>query len=228
MMDVPGRDDPVGDGGARDTGSRPITAALDEAVVASDPLIEIRRWFAEAVAAAGDAPDHEPMAATLATVDGDRTPDARTVLLRGVDERGVWWFTNRRSTKGRQLAANPAAAIVVQWPGLGRQVRMQGGVSFLPDEESDAYFAARPRAAQLGAWASMQSQPIVDRATLDAQMAACERRFVGRSVPRPGHWGGYLLQPQVVELWQSRPGRLHDRLRFVRDSEGWSLQRLQP
>lgn len=201
---------------------------LREEHVADDALAEVQRWLHEAIVAAGDDPAYEPTAATLATVDGDRMPDARMVLLRGVDERGVWWFTNRRSAKGRQLAATPAAAIVVHWPSLQRQVRLRGAVTLLPDTESDAYFAARPRDAQLGAWASEQSEPIADRAALQQQIDEAEQRFAGREVPRPGHWGGYLLRPEVVELWQGRPGRLHDRLRYTREGDGWTITRLQP
>jgi pyridoxamine 5'-phosphate oxidase len=203
---------------------------LDE--VADGPLQAVRRWLDEAIAA--DLP--EPTAVTLATVDADGRPDARVVLLRGLDGRGAVWFTNRRSAKGRQLGAVPAAALVAYWPQLDRQVRLQGPVTELSDAESDAYFAARPRGSQLAAWASEQSEPVDDRAALERRVAEVEGRFAGRDVPRPPHWGGYLLTPTSIELWQGRPSRLHDRLRCTwlggdgprHDPSGWRVDRLQP
>jgi pyridoxamine 5'-phosphate oxidase len=197
---------------------------LHDGAVAHDPLTQLRSWLDDAIAA--ELP--EPTAITLATVDADGRPDARVVLLRGLDERGIWWFTNRRSAKGRQLASNPVASVVAHWQPLERQVRLRGPVEPLPDEESDAYFAGRPRGSQLGAWASDQSEPIADRAALDEQVAAVTARFEGVEVPRPPYWGGYLLRPETVEFWQGRPGRLHDRLRHDRHPDGWSVVRLQP
>lgn len=189
-----------------------------------DPLVQLAGWLEDA---RGEG-DPEPTAVTLATVDANGVPDARIVLLRGVDERGVSWFTNRHSAKGEQLAASPYAAVVGHWPLLERQVRLRGPVELLPDTESDAYFRSRPREAQLGAWASHQSEPVADRAALDAQVAETTDRFRGREVPRPDHWGGYLLRPDVVEFWQGRPARLHDRLRYRRGETGWEVSRLQP
>ena len=205
---------------------------LDVEDVADGPLHALRRWLDAAIAA--ELP--EPTAVTLATVDADGQPDARVVLLRGLDDRGAVWFTNRRSVKGRQLAQLPTAALVAFWPGLERQVRLRGPAAPLSDAESDAYFASRPRGSQLAAWASAQSEPVADRDTLDEQVAAVEARFAGREVPRPPHWGGYLLTPQVVEFWQGRASRLHDRIRCTllpgdgaaHDRARWQIERLQP
>jgi len=198
--------------------------SLDPEDLAEGPLPTARRWLDEAVAAGLP----EPTAVTLATVDEHGVPDARVVLLRGFDDAGLVWFTNRRSAKGRQLAATPQAALVAYWPALERQIRFRGPVAVLDDADSDAYFASRPRGSQLGAWASQQSEPVADRPTLEAQVAAVEDRFADGEVPRPPHWGGYRLTPEVVELWQGRPSRLHDRLRCTRDGGGWRLERLQP
>lgn len=198
--------------------------ALSEDEVDPDPLVQLRRWLQDAITA-GLA---EPTAVTLATVDAAGLPDARIVLMRGVDERGVWWFTNRRSAKAQQVAANPVAAVVAHWQSMERQVRLRGPVTLLSSAESDAYFASRPRASRLGAWASDQSAPIADRATLEARVAEAEARFEGRDVPRPAHWGGFLLRPDTVEFWQGRPARLHDRLVYTRTDDRWELGRRQP
>jgi pyridoxamine 5'-phosphate oxidase len=206
---------------------RDYTASeLREAEVdAQDPLGEVRRWIEDAVAA-GVA---EPTAATLATVDAAGVPDARIVLVRGIDGSGVRWFTNRSSAKGRQLEHRPVAAVVLFWPDLERQVRLRGRVEDVPDAVSDRYFAGRPRGSQVAAWASQQSEVVTDRAALDRAADAAAERF-GRDdpVPRPPHWGGQLLRPDTVELWQGRPARLHDRLRWTRTVGGWQLDRLQP
>jgi pyridoxamine 5'-phosphate oxidase len=196
----------------------------EDAVDVADPLREVRAWVAAALADALP----EATAMTLATVDGAGVPDARVVLLKGLDDRGVWWFSNRRSAKGQQLAERPVAAAVLFWPQLQRLVRLRGRVEHLPDDESDAYFATRPRAAQLGAWASDQSSPIADRQALEERLLAVEQRFADGPVPRPPHWGGELLRPDAVELWQGRAARLHDRLRYLRTVDGWRLERLMP
>ncbi len=206
--------------------------ALAPEDVADGPLRAVRGWLDEAIAAGLP----EPTAVTLATVDDDGLPDARIVLLRGFDDRGAVWFTNRLSAKGRQLEQLPTAAVVAFWPLLERQVRLRGPVVPLSDAESDVYFASRPRGSQLGAWASAQSEPVADRDELQRRVAAVEARFAGREVPRPAHWGGYLLTPQVVEFWQGRASRLHDRVRCTRlpgggpvhDPASWHLERLQP
>jgi pyridoxamine 5'-phosphate oxidase len=197
---------------------------LHEHEVDGDPLVQLRAWLDEAIAAVLP----EPTAMTLATVAADGAPDARIVLLRGLDHRGLLWYTNRASAKGRQLAAVPQAAVVLHWQPLERQVRVRGSVEELAPEESGAYFASRPRASQLGAWASDQSAPIADRDALDAQVAAVAQRFGDGPIPRPPHWGGYLLRPVTIEFWQGRPARLHDRIVHTRTGDGWTTARLQP
>lgn len=206
-------------------------AALDVATLEDgerdDPLVAVRRWLEEAVATAGEV---EPTAMTLSTVEDGPAgplPDARVVLCKGVDH-GLVLHTSRASAKGHQLARRPVAAATFLWPTLERQVRVRGHVEVLDDATSDAYFATRPRGSQLGAWASDQSAPIVDRATLEARAEQVAERFDGQEVARPSHWGGYRLVPEVVELWQGRPDRLHDRLRWRRSGERWTLERLQP
>ena len=150
------------------------------------------------------------------------------VLLRGVDGRGLVFYTNYESRKGRELAENPRAALLFYWEPLQRQVRIEGQVVRVPAEESDAYFARRPRDSQLGAWASAQSREIPDREALQAEMDAAAARFADRPVPRPPHWGGYRLIPEIFEFWQGRPGRLHDRFRYLRRGERWQIRRLAP
>jgi pyridoxamine 5'-phosphate oxidase len=200
-------------------------ALREQDVDAERPLAEVRRWVEAAVAA--QVP--EPTAATLATVDGHGVPDARVVLLRDVGDDGVRWYSNRMSAKGQQLAANPVAAVVLFWPELERQVRLRGRVEHLPDAESDRYFASRPRPSQVAAWASEQSAVVDGRASLDGRAEETTRRFADvERIPRPPHWGGELLRPDRVELWQGRQARLHDRLRWRRMEDGWILERLQP
>jgi pyridoxamine 5'-phosphate oxidase len=165
---------------------------------------------------------------TLATVDADGTPDARMVLLKGQGQDGFRFYTNLESAKGAQLAAKPAAAIVVYWREVDRQVRARGVVEQLPAAIVDAYFATRPRDSQLGAWASAQSRPLSSREELEARAGELEREYEGRDVPRPPHWGGFRLVPDAVEFWQGRTGRLHDRFRYRRAGEGWEVERLAP
>jgi pyridoxamine 5'-phosphate oxidase len=191
--------------------------------LAGDPIAQFAEWYERAAA---EVPLADAM--TLATVDGDGIPDARMVLLKGFDEAGFCFFTNYESAKGAQLAANPAAALVVYWRELDRQVRARGSVERLSDAESDAYFATRARDSQLGAAASPQSRPLGSRKELDELVREAEARFEDGEVPRPGHWGGYLLRPQTVEFWQGQVGRLHDRFRYSRDDGGWRIERLGP
>jgi pyridoxamine 5'-phosphate oxidase len=150
------------------------------------------------------------------------------VLLRGCDERGFAFFTNYQSRKGRELEANPQAALVFFWHGLARQVRIEGRVEHVSAEESDAYFQSRPAGARLGAWASHQSEVISDREALEAQCRDLERRYPCGKIPRPEHWGGYRVVPKTIEFWQGRPNRLHDRLRYTRKMDGWLIERLAP
>jgi pyridoxamine 5'-phosphate oxidase len=190
----------------------------------ADPLEQFARWFDEA----RNAPILEPNAMTLATVDGAGQPGARTVLLKGVDRRGLTFYTNLESRKARELAANPKAALLFWWPPQGRQVRFEGEIERVDDAAADAYFATRPRGSQIGAWASAQSTVVADRATLDAAEQEMAARFADRPVPRPPFWGGYRLVPVRVEFWQGRVNRLHDRLRYTRRGESWELERLAP
>jgi pyridoxamine 5'-phosphate oxidase len=201
-----------------------VLGQLTEADLGPEPIPEVRRWVEEATAAG--LPDETPMA--LATVEPDGTPSARVVLLRGIDERGLRFFTNYDSAKGRALAAQPACALVLHWPVLERQIRVTGVAERLPAAESAAYFAGRPRGSQLAAWASEQSSVLPDRDALEAQLANVEARFAGADVPLPPDWGGYVVRPTAVELWQGRPSRLHDRLRYRATDSGWVLERLSP
>ena len=198
---------------------------LDEGDVDRDPLVQLRVWLAEAIA----AQVQEPTAMVLATVDEAGRPATRTVLCKGIDERGLRFFTNRRSRKGTHLAASPPCAATFLWKELERQVGVTGTAGTLADDESDAYFASRPRGSQLGAWASPQSEVVAGRRTLEDALADLERRWPpGSAIPRPPHWGGYLLAPDTLEVWQGRPSRLHDRLRYRRQAEAWVVERLAP
>jgi len=197
---------------------------LTEHDLLPDPIALARRWFADAQAAGIE--QHDAM--TLATATPEGRPSARAVLLKGIDRRGFAFFTNYESRKGRELDVNPHAALVLLWIPLQRQVRVSGRVERLSAEESDAYFATRPRGSQLGAWASRQSEPLPDRAELEARWAALEERYAGGVVPRPAHWGGYRVEPEEIELWQGRANRLHDRFRYRRTADGWTHERLQP
>jgi pyridoxamine 5'-phosphate oxidase len=188
-----------------------------------DPIGQFNDWLAEARAAAVSLPE----AMTLATADASGRPSARMLLLKGADERGFAFFTGYESRKGRELAENPRAAIVVYWNALGRQVRVEGTVRRLPVEESDEYWATRPVRSRAAAAASRQSEPL---ASLEGLEAEAERLLTehGGEVPRPERWGGYVLEPDAIELWQHRDDRLHDRIRFTRESGSWRAERLAP
>jgi pyridoxamine 5'-phosphate oxidase len=189
-----------------------------------NPLHYVRDWFEEA--AASGIIEAERMALATATPDG--RPSVRIVLLKGIDDEGIRFFTNYGSRKGRELAANPRAAATLYWQPLYRAARVEGAVERLTPEESDAYFATRPRGAQIGAWASAQGAVLRDRAELKERVRAVEARFPGE-VPRPAHWGGYRLRPEAVELWQGRANRLHDREHFLLQSDGtWRSELLSP
>ena len=186
-----------------------------------DPLAQFAAWFL----AAGEAGVPVPEAMALATAAPDGAPSARMVLLKGFDERGLVFFTSYGSRKGRELAANPRAALLFHWQPLGRQVRVEGAVSRVPVEESESYFRSRPLGSRLSAIASDQSEPVAARAELEARVAALEG---DADPPRPASWGGYVLAPVAYEFWQHRDDRLHDRFRYERDGGGWRIDRLQP
>jgi len=199
--------------------------ALREADMDPDPMKQFRAWLDEAQAA--NLP--QPLGMTLATSTGDGKPSARMVLLRGVDERGFAFFTNYDSRKGQELRDNPQAALVFYWAELDRQIRIEGTVELVSDEESDAYFRSRPYGSQLGAWASCQSEVIPSREILEKQMQGLQARYRENEVPRPPRWGGFRVVPNIIEFWEGRPNRLHDRLCYLRRAEGgWTLQRLAP
>jgi pyridoxamine 5'-phosphate oxidase len=199
------------------------TRGLSEADVLPDPLEQFRRWFDEA----REVGLMEPNAMALATVDASGQPAARTVLLKGLDARGLTFFTNLEIRKARALAANPKASLLFWWPPQARQVRFEGEIERVEDGEADAYFASRPRGSQIGAWASAQSRVVAGRAALEAAEREIAARFP-TEVPRPPFWGGYRLVPACVEFWQGRLNRLHDRLRYTRRGQGWTIERLAP
>ena len=190
----------------------------------SEPLSIVRRWLEEAETSGIRLAN----AVALATADADGRPSIRHVLLRGIDDRGFVFYTNHGSRKGRELAENPRAALSMYWRELDRQVSVTGDVERVSDEESEAYFATRPREARLGAWASRQSTELASRDQLLQRYAEFDARYPGDDVPRPPFWGGYRILPIAVELWQGRLHRLHDRFRYQREGDSWSLRRLAP
>jgi pyridoxamine 5'-phosphate oxidase len=200
-------------------------AGLKESEADPNPIEQFRTWFDEVLT----SNLHEPNAMVLATATLDGHPSARIVLLKGFDERGFVFYTNYEGRKGEELETNPHCALLFYWGELERQVRVEGRVRRVPDKESDAYFAGRPRGSQLGAWASEQSRPVGDRGALEHRLRELEAEYEGREVPRPPFWGGYRVEPETIEFWQGRENRLHDRLVYLRSEDGgWRRGRLQP
>jgi pyridoxamine 5'-phosphate oxidase len=195
---------------------------MDE-IAEVEPLLPFRRWLDEAWT--GEPNAH---AMILVTTTPDGRPSARAVLLKDLDERGYVFYTNLESRKSQELLANPHAALCFLWKSLNRQVRVEGFVELVADEEADAYFASRPRDSQIGAWASDQSQPLASRAELERRVDEFSRRFGEGKVPRPPFWSGFRVVPQRVEFWQERPSRLHDRILFIREGDAWRRERLFP
>jgi pyridoxamine 5'-phosphate oxidase len=200
------------------------TAGLDLADLAATPIQQWHRWYDDAV----EAGVAEPNAMTVSSNDAEGQPDARVVLAREVNDEGIVFYTNYESAKGIQLASAPFASAVFAWLDLHRQVRVRGEIEVVSSEESDAYFASRPRESQIGAWASAQSQVIAGREELEAAVVEMTQRFMGGDVPRPPHWGGLRIVPSTMEFWQGRPSRLHDRFRYAWAGTQWSISRLAP
>lgn len=210
---------------SRDDYQAQLAANADDSIFdGADPIALIADWLAEA----RRTEPNDSNAMSLATADADGAPDCRMVLLKDIDARGLTFFSNRESDKGRQLKANPRAALLLHWKSLRRQVRVRGPVEPVSAAEADAYFASRARESRIGAWASDQSRPIADRAALEAAVTHETARFAGLEPPRPERWTGWRVVPQSIEFWRDRPFRLHDRVRFVHEAGGWRRERLQP
>ena len=199
--------------------------ALEEGSLSSDPMEQLAKWVEEADAAG----IYEPNAMVLSTIDPDGAPSSRTVLLRGIDEHGLYFYTDYGSRKGLALLAHPAVSVVFPWYAQHRQILIYGHATPVDAEMSDAYFATRPRGSQIGAWSSEQSKPIASREALEARVKEMEQRFADNpEIPRPESWGGFVIEPERIEFWAGRTSRLHDRVSFTRESDGWSVTRLQP
>jgi pyridoxamine 5'-phosphate oxidase len=199
--------------------------SLEEGSLLGDPMKQVEQWLIEA----DEQGVYEPNAMVLSTIDPDGAPTSRTVLCRGVSDHGITFFTDYTSQKGRALDAHPEVAVVFPWYTLHRQIKIRGTVGKVSPEDSDAYFFTRPRDSRIGAWASDQSQPIESREALEEKVEQATKRFDGvDEVPRPEKWGGYVIRPRSIEFWAGRRSRLHDRIRFVKQPDGWSIERLQP
>jgi pyridoxamine 5'-phosphate oxidase len=198
--------------------------SLNEADMSADGIAQFTRWWEEAISSEID----EVNAMTLATTTKEGIPSARIVLLKGYDKNGFVFFTNYDSQKGKELAVNPHAALVFFWKELERQVRIEGVVEKVSPEESDRYYDSRPAASRIGAWASPQSEIIKDRAMIENEFLAFEKKFGSDIIPRPPYWGGYIVKPSLIEFWQGRSSRLHDRIQYTRNDGGWKMERLAP
>ena len=208
-----------------ETDKHPVSNVLDESKVPANPIDFFRRWFNEAIASGSRLPD----AMNLATATKDGKPSARMVLLKGVENDGFVFYTNYNSQKARELDENPRAALVLYWTQLDRQVRVEGRVERTSAAESDEYFQTRPRESQLGALASPQSEVIESRDVLEESFRKLDEQYRDQPVARPAHWGGYRLKPELIEFWQNREGRLHDRILYDRQADGsWTIKRLAP
>ena len=197
---------------------------LDQSTVEKNPFLQFEKWYGEAYRLSGE----EASAMTIATASSNQ-PNARTVYLRGEDEKGYWFFTNYTSRKAKELAKNKKSCLLFFWPRLFRQVKMLGYVEKLSAKESDTYFNSRPRGSQIGAWSSPQSRPIADRKTLDGLVMMNTKKFEGKNIPRPKNWGGFRFVPTYFEFWYGRESRLHDRIVFARQKNGkWTIERLAP
>ncbi|HVW13319.1 MAG TPA: pyridoxamine 5'-phosphate oxidase [Mucilaginibacter sp.] len=200
-------------------------AKLSESDTAADPIKQFDKWFNEALA----SQQHEPTAMTLATATPDGRPSARIVLMKGFDKEGFSFYTNYLSRKGKEIAKNPLGALTFFWDTLERQVRIEGTIEKLSREESEKYFHSRPKGSQVGAVASPQSQEIPGREGLEKKWQELEAQYAGKDVPKPSHWGGYILKPRMIEFWQGRPSRLHDRILYKKtDNQNWKKVRLAP
>ena len=197
---------------------------LQEEQLPENPITFFKQWFDEAL----KSEVMEPNAMSLATVTTAGTPNSRMVLLKGIEEKSIQFYTNYNSDKGQELEENPAAAVTFWWPELERQVRIWGTAAKLSEKESDSYFQSRPRESQLGAWASDQSSEIDSRESLKKQFEKVQERFEGKEIPKPKHWGGYEIEIDKIEFWQGRPGRYHDRIFYTKESGAWNRKRLQP
>lgn len=200
------------------------SAKLEEESAEKDGVRQFEKWFREAV----DAKANDPNAMCLSTATAKGKPASRIVLLRNFSDSGFVFYTNYNSRKGKEIGENPVASLLFFWPELQRQVRVEGILQKQTDTESDEYFASRPRSSQLGAWVSSQSSVIKDRKELDDAFAEAEKKFDGKDVPRPKHWGGFVLVHEKIEFWQGRPNRLHDRLLYSKKEQGWIIERLAP